>query len=105
EDDLKIVHQRFYKCSNNCNNVTDSPQLCPRCHKYNMSLEVIFSGADSVKNINEGGFVKGVVNYMVTDNLEVEPLSTISILDLLKKLNIQQVEEKVVDIGMDEVTN
>ncbi|CAN0898013.1 hypothetical protein LINGRAHAP2_LOCUS19461 [Linum grandiflorum] len=67
-----------------------------------MSLEVIFSGADSVKNINEGGFVKGVVNYMVTDNLEVEPLSTISILDLLKKLNIQQVEEKVVDIGMDE---
>ncbi|CAN0898012.1 hypothetical protein LINGRAHAP2_LOCUS19461 [Linum grandiflorum] len=39
---------------------------------------------------------------MVTDNLEVEPLSTISILDLLKKLNIQQVEEKVVDIGMDE---
>ncbi|CAN0898014.1 hypothetical protein LINGRAHAP2_LOCUS19461 [Linum grandiflorum] len=42
---------------------------------------------------------------MVTDNLEVEPLSTISILDLLKKLNIQQVEEKVVDIGMDEVTN
>ncbi|CAN1269337.1 hypothetical protein LINPERPRIM_LOCUS13546 [Linum perenne] len=55
---------------------------------------------------NEGGFVKGVVTYMVMDNLEVKPMSTISSITLLNKFNIQQVgalEEKVVELGMDEV--
>ncbi|CAN1269177.1 hypothetical protein LINPERPRIM_LOCUS13488 [Linum perenne] len=62
---------------------------------------------DAVKNINEGGFVKGGVNYLVMDDLEVIPLSSISVVTSLKNLNIQQIgslEEKVVEIGMDEVT-
>ncbi|CAN1131036.1 hypothetical protein LINPERPRIM_LOCUS13546 [Linum perenne] len=57
---------------------------------------------------NEGGFVKGVVTYMVMDNLEVKPMSTISSITLLNKFNIQQVgalEEKVVELGMDEGLN
>ncbi|CAN1269179.1 hypothetical protein LINPERPRIM_LOCUS13488 [Linum perenne] len=59
------------------------------------------------QNINEGGFVKGGVNYLVMDDLEVIPLSSISVVTSLKNLNIQQIgslEEKVVEIGMDEVT-
>ncbi|CAN1269369.1 hypothetical protein LINPERPRIM_LOCUS13555 [Linum perenne] len=62
-----------------------------------------------VQNQNsEGGFVKGVVTYMVMDNLEVKPMSTISSITLLNKFNIQQVgalEEKVVELGMDEGLN
>ncbi|CAN1269390.1 hypothetical protein LINPERPRIM_LOCUS13566 [Linum perenne] len=57
---------------------------------------------------SEGGFVKGVVAYMVMDNLEVKPMSTISSITLLNKFNIQQVgalEEKVVELGMDKGLN
>ncbi|KAL8515923.1 hypothetical protein ACS0TY_014574 [Phlomoides rotata] len=49
-----------------------------------------------------GGFVKEVVTYMVTDDLVVNPMSTIS---LLKKYNIKNVcalEEKVVNLGVNE---
>ncbi|CAN1269331.1 hypothetical protein LINPERPRIM_LOCUS13546 [Linum perenne] len=45
---------------------------------------------------------------MVMDNLEVKPMSTISSITLLNKFNIQQVgalEEKVVELGMDEGLN
>ncbi|CAN1269397.1 hypothetical protein LINPERPRIM_LOCUS13568 [Linum perenne] len=50
------------------------------------------------------GFVKGVLTYMVTDDLEVKPMSTISSITLFSKFNIQQVdalEERVVELGMD----
>ncbi|KAL0418246.1 UNVERIFIED_CONTAM: hypothetical protein Sradi_1238100 [Sesamum radiatum] len=52
-----------------------------------------------------GGFVKGVVTYMVMDNLEVNPVSTISSITLLNKFNVKEVgllQEKVVNLGMDE---
>ncbi|KAJ9684137.1 hypothetical protein PVL29_016567 [Vitis rotundifolia] len=52
----------------------------------------------------EEGYVKGVVTYMVTDALVVKPLSTMSIVDLLNKPNINEVggelEETVVDFTM-----
>ncbi|CAN1269398.1 hypothetical protein LINPERPRIM_LOCUS13568 [Linum perenne] len=44
---------------------------------------------------------------MVTDDLEVKPMSTISSITLFSKFNIQQVdalEERVVELGMDKVT-
>lgn len=55
---------------------------------------------------DEGGLVKGEVSYMVTDDLEVKPMSTISIIALLGKFNVKEVgdlEEKVVHLGMNEV--
>ncbi|CAI0467698.1 unnamed protein product [Linum tenue] len=58
-------------------------------------------------NSEEGGFVKGVITYMVMDNLEVKPMSTISSITMLNKFNVQEVgalEEKVIELGMDEVT-
>ncbi|CAN1269174.1 hypothetical protein LINPERPRIM_LOCUS13488 [Linum perenne] len=99
--------RKFYKCSNCKIYVTDTlHQTCPRCGSYHsMGTEVVFTGTDAVKNINEGGFVKGGVNYLVMDDLEVIPLSSISVVTSLKNLNIQQIgslEEKVVEIGMDE---
>lgn len=54
----------------------------------------------------EGGFVKGVVTYMVMDDLVVTPMSTISSITMLNKLNVKDVgalEERVVDLGMPEV--
>lgn len=56
----------------------------------------------------EGGYVKGVVTYMVMDDLVVTPMSTISGIALLSKCNVTNVgalEEKVVSFGMDDVWN
>ncbi|KAB2596070.1 hypothetical protein D8674_031520 [Pyrus ussuriensis x Pyrus communis] len=58
---------------------------------------------ESVENLTttlsgEGGYVKGVVTYMIMDNLEVKPMSTISSISVLNRFNIKEVgvlEEKV----------
>ena len=47
-----------------------------------------------------------VVTYMVMDDLVVKPMSTISCVTLLNRFNVKDVgvlEEKVVDLGIDEV--
>lgn len=52
--------------------------------------------------IDEGGFVKGVVTYLVMDDLAVKPMSTISSINTLNKFNVTDVgalQEKVVDLG------
>jgi hypothetical protein len=51
----------------------------------------------------EVGYVKGMVRYMVTDDLVVKPMSTNSGITLLREFNVNDIEEKVVDLGMDEV--
>ncbi|CAK9163216.1 unnamed protein product [Ilex paraguariensis] len=54
-----------------------------------------------------GGFVKGLVTYLVADDLVIQPMSTISCINVLKKFNAKEVgslEERVVDLGMDETT-
>ncbi|CAN0897991.1 hypothetical protein LINGRAHAP2_LOCUS19446 [Linum grandiflorum] len=110
------VPRMYYKCSRCCIHVTDTPQTnCPLC-KIHMTTEVTYvaPGAAAAGNNggghqkNDDGFVKGVVTYMVMDNLEVKPMSTISSITLLNKFNIQQVgslEEKVVELGMDQGLN
>ncbi|XP_073027776.1 uncharacterized protein [Primulina eburnea] len=53
----------------------------------------------------EGGFVKGVVTYMIMDNLVVKPMSTISSITLLNNFNIKDVvnlQEMEVTLGMEE---
>ncbi|XP_058099059.1 uncharacterized protein LOC131243598 isoform X11 [Magnolia sinica] len=52
-----------------------------------------------------GGCVKGVVTYMVMDDLVVTPMSTISSISLLNKYQVKDVsalKEKVVEVGMNE---
>ena len=59
--------------------------LCPSCGKY-MDRPVNFvdrSIGNKSSSSNEGGYVKGVVTYMVMDDLAVKPLSTISFSSLL----------------------
>ncbi|XP_016475677.1 uncharacterized protein LOC107797319 [Nicotiana tabacum] len=52
-----------------------------------------------------GGFVKEMATYMVMDDLVVKPMSAISSIALLNKFNVKDVgvlEEKVVNLGMEE---
>ncbi|KAL5569139.1 hypothetical protein UlMin_025714 [Ulmus minor] len=86
-----------------------SPQaVCPGCGGKT-STEVTYIGlgpADpQVGSSGEGGFVKGVVTYMVMDDLEVKPMSTISSITMLNKFNVKEVgalEERIVSLKMDQ---
>ncbi|XP_071932823.1 uncharacterized protein [Coffea arabica] len=100
----------FYRCSRgyNCNYVSDDPKAkCPQC-KNVMTNSMTYVAPPAVKEAaagDEGGFVKGVVTYMVMDDLVVKPMSTISSIALLNRFNVKEVgalEEKEVNLGMNE---
>ncbi|KAJ0103575.1 hypothetical protein Patl1_06258 [Pistacia atlantica] len=60
-----------------------------------MSKEIHYVSPDmeiTADAAGEGGFVKGVVDYMVMDDLEVMPMSTISGITLLNKFNVKDVD-------------
>jgi hypothetical protein len=82
-------------------------KTCPEygvCEKY-MSSEVSYigNGASNIKN----GFVKDDVTFLVMDDLLIQPMSTVSsTITLLDNLNIKEIgtfQEKVVEMGMNEV--
>jgi hypothetical protein len=110
---------KFYRCGNyysKCKSVAKDPRAnCPSCSNR-MSREINYveypprdinkNKASSSSSSSEGGYVKGLITYMVMDNLDVKPMSTISAISLLSKFNVTDVrvvEEKVVNFGMDEV--
>ena len=105
--------RKFYRCSriqnSNCHGyVADNcSALCPSC-QGSMNRDVSFVDPPTINNTvsSGGGYVKGVVTYMIMDDLEVKPMSTISSITLLNKFNVKQLgdlEEKVVELGMEEV--
>ncbi|KAH9619274.1 hypothetical protein KSS87_011941 [Heliosperma pusillum] len=93
--------------------ITDSfGTACPNCGAA-MSTEVKWvnsMAAANVASVSSGlvgslGYVKGVVTYMVMDNLEVKPMSTISGITLINKFHVKDVStltEKVLDVGLKE---
>lgn len=101
--------KKFYRCRSTClSYVSDSPNAaCPNCgNKMTSNATYVAPPAVQPLPSSEGGFVKELVNYMVMDNLVVTPLSAISSIVLLNKLNVKDLstlEEKVVNFGMDEV--
>ncbi|CAI8602524.1 unnamed protein product [Vicia faba] len=101
---------KLYMCPNRCNyNVTSNKQTYCCCGNY-MSCEVLRVGDKKVaekkaSNMIKSGFVKDVVTFMVMDDLVIEPMSTISSITLLNKFNVKEIgtlQEKVVEMGMDE---
>ncbi|XXG81002.1 hypothetical protein AAC387_Pa09g1736 [Persea americana] len=86
---------------------------CPSCWRamerkaeYVAPASAIGGDGKGEKSSDERGFVTGVVTYMVMDDLEVTPMSTISSIALLTKFNVRDVgalEEKVVTVGVEEV--
>ncbi|KAK3137683.1 hypothetical protein QOZ80_5BG0455860 [Eleusine coracana subsp. coracana] len=74
-----------------------------------MATEVAFVlpsvGGGGDQGSSEGGYVKGVVTYMVTDELEVTPMSAISSIIMINKFSAgkdAQLAEKYVSVGADE---
>ncbi|KAK8671689.1 hypothetical protein V6N13_038276 [Hibiscus sabdariffa] len=100
------VAGKVYMCRHYHRHVADVPRtVCPQCKEL-MSTEVPIVAPDlRGGEASDGGFVKGVVTYMVMDDLEVKPMSTISCITILNRFNVKEVgalQEKVVNLGMDE---
>ncbi|GMI80675.1 hypothetical protein like AT3G09110 [Hibiscus trionum] len=101
----------FYRCDNSyrlkgCSFyvATGSKSICPSCNSVmSQSATVVNPKKDS--STDEGGYVKGVITYMISDDLSVRPMSAISCITLLNKFNVKDVgvlEEKTIDVGTDE---
>nr|KJB73747.1 hypothetical protein B456_011G248100 [Gossypium raimondii] len=108
--------QSIYRCPNynygsHCRKyyANDPTSKCPSCTNAMNSPASFVNPPNKVStassDANEGGYVKGVVTYTIMDDLTVTPMSTISSITMLNKFNVQQVdalEEKVVDVGINE---
>jgi len=112
-DDNDDEGTKLYMCQKKCNfQVTyDNTTQCPSHPGYYMNREVVHVGnkkvaENKVSNI-KSGFVKDVINFMVMDDLVIQPMSTISSITLLNKFNVKEIgtlQETVVEMGMDEVS-
>ncbi|KAF7133000.1 hypothetical protein RHSIM_Rhsim09G0161000 [Rhododendron simsii] len=102
------VVNKMYKCGGCYSNISiDQKFFCPKCKKITTTEEVIFVPPVVVNTglSSERGYVKGVITYLVMDDLVVMPMSSISGIALLSKFNVTNVasfEGKVVTLGMDE---
>lgn len=103
---------KLYDCCSSCGYVTYvHGTKCPHC-RQGMCKELVFAGPTGSANTaasrisGSEGYVKGVVTYMVMDNLEVKPMSTISGITFINKFSVKDMsslEEKVVQVGLKEV--
>ncbi|GMI80638.1 hypothetical protein like AT3G09110 [Hibiscus trionum] len=113
--------QKFYRCSFSCAEgydycadcrlyfTNDPTATCPSCSRLMNCTAAFVNPPNKVSAASpaadEGGYVKGVVKYTILDDLTVTPMSTISSITMLSKFDIKQVdalEEKVVNVGMNE---
>ncbi|XP_039067518.1 uncharacterized protein LOC120213434 [Hibiscus syriacus] len=82
-----------------------SGSICPSCGNNMSQIATIVNQQKKDASTDEGGYVKGVITYMIMDDLVVRPMSAISCITLLNKFDIKDVgvlEEKTIDVGMDE---
>ncbi|XP_018498710.1 uncharacterized protein LOC108865759 [Pyrus x bretschneideri] len=87
--------------------VTDNPKaICPYCSSsINTKATFVHGSTAEGETAGDGGYVKGVVTYMIMDDLEVKPMSSISSITMLNRFNVKDVgalEEKVVHLTMEE---
>ncbi|XP_011027121.1 PREDICTED: uncharacterized protein LOC105127493 [Populus euphratica] len=108
--------RKLYYCSNHPGYVSDiHNSVCSHCSSHYgtsyMNQEVKFvrtnvsASTDTPASDQAGGYVKGLVTYMVTGDLSVSPMSMVSVVGLLNKIEIKDfsvLEERVVDFGIDE---
>ncbi|KAM0043259.1 hypothetical protein Hdeb2414_s0010g00339161 [Helianthus debilis subsp. tardiflorus] len=98
--------------NNSCKlNVTlHANSTCPECNRsMNVPMALVMPKEvlvtkEPVKKKN-AGYVKEVVTYMVMDDLEVKPMSTISSITLINNFGVKdlsQLEEKTVSFGKEE---
>lgn len=109
---IKSTHRKLYGCSSSCFSMSDDSETICWIHRRFTDSVLKYRGTPSSNNPyfsrgqTDGGYVEELVTYMVMDDLAVEPLSsTSSIISLLDKFNVKNMgtlEEKVVELGMDE---
>ncbi|KAG5237639.1 DUF674 domain-containing protein [Salix suchowensis] len=118
----KPENQKLYYCPQHPGVVSDiQNSVCSKCPQQPgfaspfggrayLSQEVKFavtndSTSTDTATSDQGGYVKGVVTYTVTDDLSVSPMSMVSVVSLLNKFNIKDfgvLKEKVVEFGNNE---
>ncbi|KAJ6772836.1 hypothetical protein OIU74_018950 [Salix koriyanagi] len=124
----KPENQKLYYCPQHPGFVSDiQNSVCSQCRpcgsplfgfsssspisgRAYLSEEVKFavtndSTSTDTATSDQGGYVKGLVTYTVTDDLSVSPMSMVSVVGLLNKFNIKDfgvLKEKVVEFGIDE---
>ncbi|XP_010089370.2 uncharacterized protein LOC21384148 isoform X3 [Morus notabilis] len=104
------VGKKLYICGNCRRSGSDERPgaRCTNCSCSSITTELVYVAPpppDAGVSSAEGGFVKGVVTYMIMDDLEVKPMSTISSITMLNKFNVKEVgalEEKTVSVGIKE---
>ena len=113
-EDTPSAGRKVYICpiQYNCNrrHVSDDLQaMCPTCNR-SISYELPYVAAPPAAQVgssaDEGGFVKGVVTYMIMDDLQVKPMSTISGITMLNQFSVKEVgalKERTVSVGLKEV--
>lgn len=112
---VAAYEKKFYKCEkckqngngySSITRVTDDPNAdCPGCSGKMCSQITYVEPPVAVEKV--GGFVKEAVTYMVTDNLDVSPMSTVSCISLLNRFNVKGVnalQEMTVDFGYDQAS-
>ncbi|KAK2663110.1 hypothetical protein Ddye_001684 [Dipteronia dyeriana] len=94
--------RKAYTCASCMSHMAVVPNLnCPNCERRSMDRELSYVNPPR----KGGGFLKGLVSYIVMDNLEFMPMSTKMFVSLLKKFDIEDVsalEETEVELGVEE---
>ncbi|KAK0593346.1 hypothetical protein LWI29_035068 [Acer saccharum] len=94
---------KAYTCASCISHMAVVPNLiCPRCERRSMNRELSYVNPPQ----KGGGFLKGLVSYIVMDNLEFMPMSTKMFVSLLNKFDVEDVsslEETEVEVGVEEV--
>ncbi|CAK7325623.1 unnamed protein product [Dovyalis caffra] len=107
----KPEDRKLYYCKNHPGYVSDiQNSICSHCRSQGygtgyLNHEVTFVGTSCSTSKyrstgDQGGYVKDLVTYMVTDDLSVSPMSMVSGVSLLNKFNIKDfgvLEERAVE--------
>ncbi|KAG5602561.1 hypothetical protein H5410_033931 [Solanum commersonii] len=88
----------LYTCSSHRSYVAEDPRaICPSCYgSMSSQLNYVKPAAGNNVVASNGGLVKGVVTYMVLDDLVVKPMH-------VDVKDVGVLKEKVVTLGMDEM--
>ncbi|XP_074289570.1 uncharacterized protein LOC141614723 [Silene latifolia] len=105
-----VTISKLYRCYSHHQYVSHDPDaICPSC-RSKLNTAAIYVPSQNSVNLGttsdaNAGYVKGLVTYMVMDNLEVKPMSTISAITLMNKFNVKDVSalvEREVQVGFTE---
>lgn len=115
DESSPVARVKLYTCPSHCVTVTmEDKAECPQCRKAMTTEMTVVLPSAAARGVTAGGgggeecggYVKGVVTYMVTDGLEVTPTSAISSFALISRFSAGKdvdLAEKFVTVGMDEV--